>query len=62
MEAAATIKEPAVVPAEKVDRTGRSRLVSNVQTTRPSDVEWARRPPSFEGEKTIPGIAVTAEN
>jgi O-antigen/teichoic acid export membrane protein len=33
MEAAATIKEPAVAPAEKVDRTGRSRLVSNVLFT-----------------------------
>src|SRR3569833_555361 len=33
MEAAATIKEPAAKPAETVDRTGRSRLVSNVLFT-----------------------------
>src|SRR3954462_14423579 len=39
-----------------------SRLLSNVQTTRPSTVECARTAPSFDGEKTTPGITVTAEN
>src|SRR4051812_37729143 len=39
-----------------------SRLLSNVQTTRPSVVECARTAPSLDGEKTTPGIAVTAEN
>src|SRR5512140_1818575 len=39
-----------------------SRLVSKVHTTRPSVVEWARTAPSLDGENTIPGIAVTAEN
>src|ERR1700760_3432566 len=33
MEATATIKEPVAKPAEQVDRTGRSRLVSNVLFT-----------------------------
>src|SRR5450759_108643 len=39
-----------------------SRLVSNDQTTAPSFVEYARIAPSFDGENTTPGIAVTAEN
>src|SRR5438552_9226608 len=39
-----------------------SRLVSKVQTIAPSLVEYARTAPSFEGENTIPGMAVTAEN
>jgi O-antigen/teichoic acid export membrane protein len=33
MEAAATIKAPVTKPAETVDRTGRSQLVSNVLFT-----------------------------
>src|SRR5690348_7307208 len=41
---------------------GNSRFVSNCQTTEPSVVECARSTPSFDGEKTRPGIAVTAEN
>src|SRR6185369_18034356 len=43
-------------------RVRNSRLVSNVQTTRPSLAECARTAPSLEGENTIPGIAVMAEN
>src|SRR6266404_4903261 len=39
-----------------------SRFVSNSQTTDPSFVEKPRTAPSFDGEKTTPGIAVTAEN
>src|SRR4051812_27022438 len=39
-----------------------SRLVSKVQTIAPSVVENARTAPSFDGESTIPGITVTAEN
>src|SRR5262245_8394763 len=39
----------------------KSRLVSNCQRTAPSFVEWARSTPSLDGEKTTPGIAVTAE-
>src|SRR6185436_11286949 len=41
---------------------GNSRLVSNSQTSDPSAVENARSAPSLEGEKTTPGITVTAEN
>src|SRR5262245_55351234 len=37
------------------------RLVSNVQMTEPSFVACARTAPSLDGEKTTPGIAVTAE-
>src|SRR5882672_5502280 len=39
-----------------------SLLVSDVQTTRPSVVDCARTAPSLDGENTMPGIAVTAEN
>src|SRR6059058_3462999 len=39
-----------------------SRLLLNDHTTDPSAVEYARSPPSFDGEKTTPGITVTAEN
>src|SRR6476660_3317368 len=39
-----------------------SRLVSNSQTTDPSFAEYARSIPSFDGEKTMPGMDVTAEN
>src|SRR5262245_979134 len=37
-------------------------LVSKVHTTDPSFVEYARTAPSFDGENTTPGMAVTAEN
>ena len=36
------------------------RLVSNSQTSEPSFVENARRPPSAEPENTTPGITVRA--
>src|SRR5580765_6563739 len=39
-----------------------SLFVSEVQMTWPSFVEYARTAPSFDGEKTMPGIGVTAEN
>src|SRR5207247_3324778 len=39
-----------------------SRLVSNVQTIAPPLVEYARTAPSFEGEKTMPGMTGTAAN
>src|SRR5712671_4134219 len=39
-----------------------SRFVSNSHTTDPSVVENARTAPSFDGEKTTPGMTVTAEN
>ena len=48
--------------ARKPLRVRNSRLVSNSQTTRPSLLEWARTAPSLDGENTMPGIAVTAEN
>src|SRR5580765_6016632 len=55
---------PSIEPpfARKPLIVGNSLFVSNVQTTRPSAVEWARNAPSFDGEKTIPGMAETAEN
>src|SRR5437762_13267033 len=40
----------------------KSRFVSNVHTTAPSFAEYAGTAPSFDGEKTMPGMAVTAEN
>src|SRR5438093_6824615 len=39
-----------------------ARLVSNSHTTDPSVVENPRIAPSFDGEKTTPGMTVTAEN
>src|SRR5262249_44058471 len=40
----------------------KSRFASNVQTISPVFVEYARSAPSFDGEKTMPGMTVTAEN
>jgi len=37
-----------------------SRFVSNSQRIAPSAVEYTRKAPSFEPEKTAPGITVTA--
>lgn len=39
-----------------------SRFVSKLQITDPFVVEYARTAPSFDGEKTTPGMEVTAEN
>src|SRR5207302_2790536 len=39
---------------------GNSRFESNSQTTDPSFVEYARRAPSLDPEKTTPGINVNA--
>src|SRR5579862_317077 len=41
---------------------GNCRLVSYVHMMAPVDASYARTAPSFEGEKTTPGITVTAEN
>src|SRR5476651_760052 len=41
---------------------GNSRFVLKVQTTCPSFTEYALTAPSLEGENTMPGITVTAEN
>jgi len=39
-----------------------SRFVLKVQIIVPFVAEYARTAPSFDGEKTTPGMAVTAEN